>query len=101
MFVATRKDKSVVLKVHAQPRSSRNSIAGLHDGAVKVCVTSPPADNKANKAIGNFLAQFFGLAKADVQLVSGNSSRRKSFVLTGIEEEEVRNRVLEKTQQEG
>lgn len=84
-----------MLQVHAQPKSSRNSIVGLHDNRVKVCVTAPPADNKANKAIAAFLATFFHLSKQAVQLVSGDTSRKKRFLLKGLSEEEVRRRVLE------
>lgn len=100
MFIEKRKNGDIVLKVHAQPKSSRNCVAGLHDESVKVCVTSPPADNKANKAIKHFLASFFQLAKKDVQLVTGGTSRKKKFVLNDVSEEEVRKRVLREIQKE-
>ncbi len=98
MFVTTRKNTDVLLAVYVQPKSSKNKIVSIFDDAVKVAITAPPVDGKANKALVSFLAGFFHLSKKDVQISSGLQSRRKKFALTGITEEEVRHRVLEQIQ---
>ena len=95
MFTSTMKDGSVLLSVHVQPKSSRNRIAGIYDQAVKVNITAPPVDGKANKAMVSFLSDFFGITKKDVTLHAGAQARKKRFILSGISEREVRDRVLE------
>lgn len=94
-FTSVRKDGAVLIDVYVQPKSSQNKMVGVHDGAVKVAITAPPVDGKANKAVGVFLAAFFCLPKSSVQIHSGMQSRRKRFAVNGISEEEVSRRVLE------
>jgi len=94
-FTSVRKDGAVLIDVYVQPKSSQNKMVGLHDQAVKVAITAPPVDGKANKAVGVFLAAFFHVPKSSVHIHSGLQSRKKRFALDGISEEEVRNRVLE------
>jgi len=94
-FTSVRKDGVVLIDVYVQPKSSQNKMVGLFDQAVKVAITAPPVDGKANKAVGVFLAAFFHVPKSSVQIHSGLQSRKKRFALNGISEEEVRNRVLE------
>ncbi len=75
---------SVSLSVHVQPKASRTRIAGLHGDALKLCITSPPVDGKANAAVIEFFAKLFKIPKAAVTLASGETSRDKRLVLTGI-----------------
>ena len=75
---------SVSLSIHVQPKASRTRIAGLHGDAVKLCITSPPVDGKANAAVILFLAKLFKIPKAAVTLASGEASRDKRLILAGI-----------------
>ena len=75
---------SVSLFIHVQPKASRTRIAGLHGGAVKLCITSPPVDGKANAAVIQFFAKLFKIPKAAVTIASGEASRDKRLVLAGI-----------------
>ena len=75
---------SVSLSVHVQPKASRTRIAGLHGDAVKLCITSPPVDGKANAAVIAFFAKLFKIPKAAVTIASGEASRDKRLVLAGI-----------------
>lgn len=77
-------DSSVVLNVYVQPKASANRIAGLHAGALKICITAPPVDGKANKAIITYIARFFGLPKTAVRIDSGQHSRTKRVHISGI-----------------
>lgn len=75
---------SVSLSVHVQPKASRTRIAGFHGDAVKLCITSPPVDGKANAAVIEFFAKLFKIPKAAVSIASGETSRDKRLVLAGI-----------------
>ena len=67
----------LILRVQVQPRASCDEFAGLHAGALKVRLTSPPVDGKANAALIAFLAEAFGVAKRQVTLLKGESGRAK------------------------
>jgi len=67
----------LIFNVFLQPRASRNSLIGLHDKAVKISLTAPPIDGKANKQLINFLSTLFGVKKSDIDIISGKRSRRK------------------------
>ncbi|MFA6284823.1 MAG: DUF167 family protein [Desulfurivibrionaceae bacterium] len=75
---------SISLSVHVQPRASRTRIAGLHGDALKLCITTPPVDGKANAAVIEFLAKLFKIPKTAVTLASGEASRDKRLILAGV-----------------
>jgi len=75
---------SISLSVHVQPRASRTRIAGLHGDALKLCITTPPVDGKANAAVIEFLARLFKIPKTAVTLASGEVSRDKRIILAGV-----------------
>ena len=79
----------VVLRVFVAPRSASTKVLGLHDGMVKVALTAPPVDGAANKALIAFLAKMLGVSKSSVTIVQGETSRRKTVSVEGIEPEEV------------
>jgi uncharacterized protein len=83
------------LKVHVQPRASRNEIGGWRDGALVLRLTAPPVDGAANRAARDFLAAALGVRRADVTLVSGETSRQKRFRITGLSPEAVASRLGE------
>ncbi|MDD5598351.1 MAG: DUF167 domain-containing protein, partial [Victivallaceae bacterium] len=69
------------LKCRVQPRSSRNAVAGIYGEAVKITLTAPPVDGKANKALLKFLSVFFKLAPGSLQITAGESSRNKTVFI--------------------
>jgi len=75
---------SVSLLIHVQPKASRTRLAGLHGGTLKLCITSPPVDGKANAAVTEFFAKLFKIPKAAVTIASGETSRDKRLILAGI-----------------
>jgi uncharacterized protein len=87
--------EGILLTVHVQPKGSRDRISGLHGEAVKLSITAPPVDGKANQAVGRFLARFFGLPGSAVTLRSGQQSRTKKFLLQGLSLAQVRSRLAE------
>ena len=76
------------LAVLVQPKSSRNEIAGEVEGRLKIRLTAPPVEGKANKALVKFLAKKLGVAGSRVTIVGGLKSRRKDLVVQGIGLEE-------------
>lgn len=89
----------LLIHLHVQPKSARNQIAGLHNNALKVRITAPPADNKANRLCLKFLAGQLGVTPSNVELVSGKTSRSKQVFIayTGSEPpEDQETRLLEK-----
>jgi uncharacterized protein (TIGR00251 family) len=67
----------LLLWVRAQPKSSRNGFAEVLEDAIKVRITAPPVDGKANQHLQAWLAKQFRVAKRDVHIETGESSRRK------------------------
>jgi uncharacterized protein len=78
----------VTLAVRAQPGARKTAILGVYgEGAaaqLKIAVQAPPVEGRANLAMVAFLAVTFGLAKKDVELVAGELSRSKVFLLRGV-----------------
>ncbi|MFO7899560.1 MAG: DUF167 domain-containing protein [Planctomycetota bacterium] len=70
--------------VRAQPGAARNEVVGEHAGALKVKVTPPAQDGRANRAIARTLAEALGVRKSQVRLASGRTSRDKVFCVRGI-----------------
>ena len=78
----------VTLAVRAQPGAKKSAVVGVYgEGAaaqLKVAVQAPPVEGRANSALVEFLADKFGVAKSYVELVSGELSRSKVFLIRGI-----------------
>jgi uncharacterized protein (TIGR00251 family) len=68
-----------VLRLRVTPRAGRTSVDLQEDGSLKVRVTAPPEDGKANRAVTEALARALGIAKSRLTLVSGVTSRDKAF----------------------
>lgn len=79
---------SVTLAVRAQPGAKKTAIIGVYgEGAaaqLKIAVQALPVKGRANEALIAFLAATFGLPKSAIELVSGELSRNKVFLLRGI-----------------
>ncbi|MBM3874000.1 MAG: DUF167 domain-containing protein [Verrucomicrobia bacterium] len=83
----------VRLQVKALPNAGRDEVVGWHAGALKVRARAPALEGRANAALAEFLADHLGLPRRNVTLVSGEKSRQKSFVITGLDEAELRRRL--------
>lgn len=86
----TLADGSLLLALHVQPGAARTELAGQHGTALKLRLTSPPVDGKANKAAVAFIATLLRLPKSAVVIRNGLTSRAKTLLLTGIAENEAR-----------
>ncbi len=79
-----------VLAVRIQPRSSKNGIVILPDGALKIRLTAPPVDGAANEALIAFLSRTLQVSKSQIEIVSGHTAREKRIRIAGIVEEDAR-----------
>lgn len=69
--------EDLLLTLRLQPRASRDEIAGPYGDALKVRITAPPVDGKANAHLLRFLAELFDVAPSSVELLSGETGRDK------------------------
>lgn len=84
------------LAVRAQPGARKNAVVGEHAGALKVAVTAPPEDGKANTALLELLRVWLGVRRSELELIVGATSRGKTFLVRGITAEELAERVRSK-----
>lgn len=73
----------LVLELHVQPGASRTEVAGRHGDRLKIRLAAPASEGRANEALVEFLARELGVAKRDVKITAGASSRRKRVVVEG------------------
>ena len=86
-------DGSLLLRLHVQPRAAHNQVAGLQGDALKLRLTSPPVDGKANKAVIACLAELLDLPKSSLSLRSGLQSRSKTVRIETADPGRVRARL--------
>ncbi len=81
--------EGTILPVRAQAGARRNGIKGIHAGALQVMVTQAPEKGKANKAIIAVLAESLSLRKSQFELIWGETSPLKRFLVRGIASDEL------------
>ena len=74
----------VILHVKVIPNASRNQMEGLHGGALKIRLSAPPVDGKANEILVRILADQLGCHKRDIQLIRGQTARHKVLAIQGM-----------------
>ncbi len=74
---------ALLLKIFVQPRASRNRFCGIHDGELKLQLTSPPVDGAANECCREFLAKQLKRPKSSITIISGETSRHKRLRIEG------------------
>jgi uncharacterized protein len=87
--------KGSALAVRVTPRASRNEIVELlDDGTIKVRIAAPPADNEANAALIEFLADVLGVPKSRLDIVAGVTGRDKLISIMDMDAETAHQRIL-------
>jgi len=84
----------VTFAVRVVPRASKKEIVGVHGDALKVRLTAPPVEGRANDALIAFLAQWLGVRKSQVEIVAGATSRRKMIRVIGLSGQKAEERLL-------
>jgi uncharacterized protein len=93
MIAITDHAEGCVLAVRVQPGARKAGVKGEQAGALKLAVTAPPEDGRANAAVIDLLAELLDVKRKQVELVFGPSSRNKKFLVRGISAPELRVRL--------
>lgn len=86
----TVKDNGILIKIRISPNASKNQI--LVDGdVIKLKVTAQPIENKANKAVIEFLSKSFKIPKTSISIVKGETSKDKTIFISTSDKEKIEN----------
>lgn len=83
---------SFAVRVH--PRARKNAMTGMVGEAIKLAVTAPPIEGRANAAVIEFFADFFEIPRSSITIASGAASRTKVLRIGGMSKEAVEQRFL-------
>lgn len=86
--------------MRVSPSASRTAVQGVYGDRLKVSVSAPPEDNRANQELTQALAQWLSLGRDGVSVDAGHSSRDKVVAFTGVEEAELRDKLTELVQRD-
>jgi len=89
MIAVTAHAEGATLPVRAQPGARKTAVLGEQAGALKVAVTAPPEDGRANDAVVEVLKGWLGVKRSQVELLSGRANRNKVFLIRGVSAEQL------------
>ncbi len=84
----------VIIPVRAAPRSGRNALDGVVEGALRVRLAAPPVEGAANEALLAFLADVLGVPKRDLAITTGEHGRHKLVCVQGLSGAQIRQRLI-------
>jgi len=79
------KNDSTFLTCWIQPNASKTKIVGEYNNCLKIAISAPPTDGKANKEVCLFLSKLLSISKSSVKLISGETNRKKVVSIKNIE----------------
>jgi len=80
-------ENSLNIQVQIQPGSSKDQIISLHNGRLKIKISAPPVDGKANQNLIEFIAKALGVSKSKIEIVKGRTSKLKTLKISGIDQQ--------------
>jgi hypothetical protein len=86
-------DNVVSFRVRVTPRAGRDAVDGETQGALRVRLSAPPIDDRANQALREFLAKWLHVPVSAVTIVSGKKGRMKLVSIAGLSEAQLRSRI--------
>ncbi|QLB12408.1 hypothetical protein EV697_10151 [Bisgaardia hudsonensis] len=81
MLAVEKIGEDLRLRIFLQPKASRDQIVGLHDDELKITITAPPIDGKANAHLLKFLSKTFKVPKSAIILEKGELNRHKQILI--------------------
>ena len=93
MFAIHESDSGVSFAVKLHPRAKKNAITGELGEALKVSLTAPPVEGRANEACIEFFSNLLKVPRSSVTIASGQTSRNKVMRVEGLSAGEVRKRI--------
>jgi uncharacterized protein (TIGR00251 family) len=79
----------VIFNIRVLPRSSRCEIAGIQNDALKLKITAPPVEGKANEECIRFLSDTLGIKRNRISIIAGRKSKNKSVAINGLSREDI------------
>ena len=89
-----KKDNSVILSVYVVPKSSKTKVSGLYGESLKIKLKAPPVDNAANEKLIAFLSNVLKVPKRNIEIISGQTTKRKTVLVKNINIELIEQIVL-------
>lgn len=87
--------RGAALAIRVTPRARKNEISEImSDGTVKIRLTAPPVDGKANEALIDFLAEVLDVSPRNIEIVAGATGRKKLVSIVGLDAGTVQRRIL-------
>jgi uncharacterized protein (TIGR00251 family) len=93
MVTIHKSSTGATFAVRVHPRAKKNAITGEVGGSLKLSLTVPPVDGKANQACIDFFAKLLEVSRSSVTIAAGHASRNKVIRVAGLSAEEVRDRL--------
>src|SRR5229473_3267930 len=97
MLEVQEREGAVTLSVRVQPRASKDEVAGEMGGALKVRLRAPAAEDRANEALVDFLAELLKTPRSAVSILSGERSRVKRIEIRGVTRQQILNLLAHET----
>jgi len=82
---------TVSFRIKVQPRASKDELAGVLDGALKIRLCAPPLENRANEALVDLLSDLLKTPKSAVRILSGEQGRLKRVEIFGVNKQQILN----------
>ncbi|WP_220737309.1 DUF167 family protein YggU [Shewanella sp. c952] len=82
MVAVCMQQGNLLLQLYVQPKASRDQIVGLHGDELKIAITAPPIDGKANIHLTKYLAKAFKVPKGDIDILKGLTGRHKQVLIS-------------------
>src|ERR1700704_2665339 len=87
--------KGITFAIKVHPRARMNAITGIVGDALKLALTAPPVDGKANQAVIEFFADLFAIPRSSVTIASGETNRNKVIRISGLSRAALEKRLAE------
>lgn len=84
MISFREKEDQITFEVIVQPRAARSQVVGELNGALKIKIAAPPVEGQANDECERFLAKLLGVRRADIEILSGTTGRKKTIRVRGL-----------------
>ena len=91
----------VVFRIRVVPRASRSEAAGFQDDALKLRITAPPVEGKANEACIALLAELLAVKKGQVAIIAGQTAKTKTVAVEGVKAAQVATRLAAMNEKQG
>ena len=92
--VTQTKQGQGLLRVYVQPRSSRDRICGIHGDSLKIAISAPPLEGRANKAVMLLFSKLFSVRRKDLTLLTGKQSRFKTILFSNLSAADIKELLL-------